>query len=90
MQATLRFLTKKGVIDRYHEIRQPQPLEEADKVNFMLNSLDGENNFCHKHYVLTYFGSQCFALALVLYFYCVSFNTVVLCSITYYFLPPVT
>ncbi|CAI8007405.1 Diacylglycerol lipase-alpha [Geodia barretti] len=32
LKATLRFLKKKGVIDRFHEIRRPQPLEGANKL----------------------------------------------------------
>lgn len=36
IQATLRFLKKKGVVQKNHVVREPQPLEAGSRVSFLL------------------------------------------------------
>lgn len=37
MQGTLRFLKKKGVVQKSHVVREPQPLEEGSRVSVPLH-----------------------------------------------------
>ena len=44
VQATLRFLKKKGVIPENHVVREPQPLEEGSTVSTMSMFMDITHN----------------------------------------------